>query len=270
MKTKSIVFLLFLLILTPYFLKAQDCYIIMKIKGTIVLESTGQVLQKDDQICGDDKVIFKTSDAAALVHSSTKGRYTLKANKSRTGELEGVLISAVSSALSKKTANLDTKSLDLPVREEFDVVYCIIDKYEFTIDDSKYPVSDEYNFMIRFKYKNTLHEIKLHNNNNIVYLNKQSILEQITNNGEINLIEDVALYSYSSQNTDNPKIIDAFDLSLPNEKTLANELSNFKVLLKTSGRSEEQIQDDLIVYMYNAYGKVSRDSFLKWVSDNVK
>jgi len=242
----------------------------MKLKGTIVLESTGQVLQKDDQICGDDKVIFKTSDAAALVHSSTKGRYTLKANKSKVGELEGVLISAVSSALSKKTANLETKSLDLPVREEFDVVYCILDKYEFTIDDSVYPVNDENYFMIRFKFNNISKEIKMDYNNNVVYLNKHTILEQIANDGGINLIGDVALYYISNQYSDNPKIVDVFDLSLPDENMLTNELSNFKVLLKNSGRSDEQIQDDLVVYMYNAYGNVNRDSFLKWVNNNVK
>lgn len=51
---------------------------------------------------------------------------------------------------------------------------------------------------------------------------------------------------------------------------LANELSNFKVLLVNSGRPEEQIQDDLTVYMYNTYGMVSKSSFLKWVKDNVK
>lgn len=270
MKLKLILLLFFILLMTPYLLKAQDCYIIMKIKGTIVLESTGQVLQKDDQICGDDKVIFKTPDAAALVHSSAKGRYTLKANKSKVGELEGVITSAVSSALSKKTANLETKSLDLPVRDVFDVVYCVIDKFEYTIDDNVFPVNDDNYFLIRFKYNNILQEIRLNNNNNIVYLNKQDISEKIANNGEINLIEDVALYYYSGQDSDNLKIVDAFDLSLPDEKALANELSNFKVLLKTSGRSDGQIQDDLIVYMYNAYGNVNKDSFLKWVSDNVK
>ena len=268
MKTKYI--LLFILLLTPYLVKAQDCYIIMKIKGTIVLESTGQILQKDDQICGNDNVIFKTPDAAALVHSPSKGRYTLRANKSRIGELEGVITSAVSSALSKKTANLDTKSIDLPVKDEFDVVYCIIDEYEFTLEDGEYPVSDENYFMLRFKYKNSLKEIRLNNYSNVVYFNKQTIFSQLETGEGIDLIEDVALYYYSNQNKDNPKLIDAFDLSFPDEKMLANELSNFKVLLVNSGRPEEQIQDDLTVYMYNTYGMVSKSSFLKWVKDNVK
>ena len=270
MKTKSLILLPFLFLLIPSVLQAQDCYIIMKIKGTIVLESTGQILQKDDQICGDDKVIFKTSNAAALVHSSTKGRYTLKANKSRMGELEGVLVSAVSTALSKKTATLDTKSLEIPVREEFDVVYCLINEFELILDNGEYPFSDENYFMLRFKYKDTTYEIKLTNNNNIVYLNKQSILEQIEYDGETKLIEDAALYYYNIQSKDNLQIIDAFDISIPDEKTLANELSNFKVLLKNSGRSEDVIKEDLIVYMYNAYGTVSKNSFLKWLNENVK
>lgn len=264
----TLVLLVFLL--SPFITNAQDCYIVMKIKGTIMLESTGQALKKDDQICGNDKVIFVTSDAAALVHSSSKGRYTLKSGKSRMGELEGVMSSVVSSALSKKTANLDTKSLDLQVKNEFDVVYCIIDEYKFALEDGEYPVSDDNYFILSFMHNNTLQEIRLKNSSNTVYLNRENILSQMKNDGDIYLIEDAALYYSNSENRNNPKLIDAFDLVLPDEKNLANELSNFKVLLRNSGRSEDVIKDDLIVYMYNAYGKVNNADFIEWLNKNVK
>lgn len=81
MRVKIILLLTGVFLVSPLLLKGQDCYIIMKIKGTIVLESTGQVLQKDDQICGNDNVIFKTADAVAIVHSTSKGKYTLRAKK---------------------------------------------------------------------------------------------------------------------------------------------------------------------------------------------
>ena len=263
-------FLSLIFLLTTLTLKAQDCYIVMKIKGTIVLESTGQILQKDDQICGNDKVIFKTPDAAALVHSSTKGRYTLKSNKSRVGELEGVISSVVSSALSKKTANLDTKSLDLPVKNEFDVVYCIIDEYELALEEGENPVNEENYFMLSFMHNNKPLEIKLKSSGNTVYFNKEDIFTQMVSDGNFYLIEVAVLYYINSENKDNPKPIDAFDLVFPDEKNLADELSNFKVLLRNSGRSEEAINEDLIAYITNAYGIVNNANFIEWANKNVK
>lgn len=270
MKTKISVLLPLILFLAPLMLKAQDCYIIMKIKGTIVLESTGQVLQKDDQICGNDNVIFKTADAVAIVHSTSKGKYTLRANKSRSSELEGVIASTVSSVLSKNKAALDTRSGDKPLAEEFGVMFCVLGNYELDLDEDKYPVGKDNYFMIRFKHKGNTYEIKLNNNSNTVYLEKETILTPLAKDEEVNNLEDVALYYCSIKNPENPMLINAFDLSFPDEKKLADELSNYVMLLRTSGKAEEEIQDELLKYMYDAYGNVNEESFLKWVKENVK
>jgi len=242
----------------------------MKIKGSIVLESTGQALQKDDKVCSNDNVIFKTADAVALVHSASKGRFTLRSNKSRLSELEGVIMLTVSSALSKTKKTLDTKSLDSEVRDEFDVVYCVIGKYDIPLIDAANTESEDNYFILRFKHNNDDHEIKLKSEENVISLDRETILKPLLKEYSYIILPDVALYYHSSNNPDEPKLIDAFDLLFPDEKSLAEDLSNFKVLLKTSGRSDEQIQDDLIVYMYNAYGAVNKDSFLKWLNFNVK
>ncbi len=270
MKTKIITLLTGVFLLAPMLLKAQDCYIIMKIKGTIVLESTGQVLQKDDQICGNDNVIFKTADAVAIVHSTSKGKYTLRAKKSRTSEIEGVIISAVSSVLSKNKATLDTRSDDKPLIEEFGVVFCIIETYKLDLNENEYPAGKDNYFMIRFMYKDTPYKIKLRYNNNIVYMDKETIFTPLAKDVGLVMLEDVSLYYYDSKNPDNPKLINAFDLSFPEEKKLADELSNYVMLLKTSGKTEEEIQEEIIKYMYDAYGNVNEESFLKWVNENVK
>ena len=273
MKTNIIILLSCILFIASSMVKAQECYIVIKIKGTIMLEGTDQILQKDDRICGNDNVIFKTADAVAVVHSASKGRYTLRAGKSRFSEIEGVLKYTVSSVLSKNKATLDTKSLDFEDLEDekgFFDVYCIIDSYELKLFENEYSTNDDNYFMLRFKHNNTPFEIRLKNANNVVYLEKETIFAPLIKDEKQDKLEDVALYYYDIKNPDNPKIINAFDLSFPDEKKLADELSNYLMLLRTSGKTEEEIQDELIKYMFNAYGNVNNDNFLKWVNKNVK
>lgn len=260
-------------LVSPILLKGQDCYIIMKIKGTIVLESTGQVLQKDDQICGNDNVIFKTADAVAIVHSTLKGKYTLRANKNRTSEIEEVIISTVSTVLSKNTANLstlDTRGSDNLLIDDFGTSFCVIDNYELYLDEDEYPPGKDYYFMIRFIYKDSLIETKLENNNNVVYLKKEIIFKPLSKDAELTKLENVSLYYCSNKNPDKPQLINAFDLSFPDERKLKDELSNYIMLLRTSGKTEEDIQEELIEYMFDAYGNVDNENFLKWVNENVK
>lgn len=270
MKTIILILLAGVFFLAPVSLKGQDCYIIMKIKGTIVLESTGQVLQKDDQICGNDNVIFKTADAVAIVHSTSKGKYTLRAKKSRASEIEGVIISTVSSVLSKNTATLDTRSGDSPLVDEFGVVFCVINTYELSLDEGEYPADKDNYFLVRFIHKDTPYEIKLKINNNVVHINREIIHPVLVKDAGLTKLEDVSLYYCSNKNPGNPQLINAFDLSFPDEKKLADELSNYMMLLRTSGKTEEDIQEELIKYMFDVYGNVNNENFLKWVNENVK
>lgn len=111
---------------------AQDCYIIMKIKGTIVLESSGNQLSVNDQVCTGDNIIFKSSDAVAIVHSSSKGRYTIKPGKNRSNELEGIIKESVASALSKSKANLETRA-EVNLKNKFGDAYCLLKPIDILI-----------------------------------------------------------------------------------------------------------------------------------------
>lgn len=176
----------------------------------------------------------------------------------------------VSSVLSKNTATLDTRSSDTPLIDEFGVVFCVIDTYELYLDEDEYPAGKDNYFMIRFTHKDTPFEIKLKNNNNVVYLNKETIFTPLLKDAKLTKLEDVSLYYCSNKNSDKPKLINAFDLSFPDEKKLANELSNYIMLLRTSGKTEEDIPEEIIKYMFDVYGNVNNDNFLKWVNENVK
>lgn len=270
MKTKILALLTLIILLITTTLSAQDCYVVMKIKGTIILEGSGKELQKDDRICGNDNVVFKSSDAVAVVHSESKGRYTLKISKSRISELEGTLKYTVSNALSKSKSSLDTRSETESLSDELWDVYCVIGKYLIDTEEDKYPANDKNYFTIRFKYNETPYEVKLTNENNKILIDREIIKKQTDIQNFPDYIEEVALYYRSSNNTDNPAVISTFDLTFPDEKNLATELSSFIVLLKASGSSEDKIQDELVQYMFNSYGKVNRDYFLKWVNENVK
>ena len=267
MKTKILIPLTVFIFFVTVTLSAQDCYVVMKIKGTIILEGTGQALLKDDRICGNDNVIFKSTDAVAIVHSESKGRYTLKANKNRLSELESVLKYSVSAALSKSKNALDTRSETEPLSEVLWDVYCIIGKYIIDNEETMLPVNDNNYFTIRFKYNESPYEVKLSNEENKIVIDRETIRKQAGIQILPDYIEEVALYYYSSNN---PRIINTFDLTFPDQKTLAEDLSSYVMLLKTSGSPEEKIQDELVQYMFNSYGKVNRDYFLNWVNENVK
>ncbi len=270
MKTKILIPLTVFIFFVTVTLSAQDCYVVMKIKGTIILEGTGRALLKDDRICGNDNVIFKSTDAVAIVHSESKGRYTLKANKNRLSELESVLKYSVSAALSKSKNALDTRSETEPLSEVLWDVYCVIGKYIIDNEETMLPVNDNNYFTIRFKYNESPYEVKLSNEENKIVIDRETIRKQAGIQILPDYIEDAALYYQGSINSETPRIISTCDLNFPDEKLLAAELSNYVVLLKTSGSPEEKIQDELVQYMFNSYGKVNRDYFLNWVNENVK
>ena len=269
MKTKILIPLALFVFFVPLLLSAQDCYVVMKIKGTIILEGTGHALLKDDQICGNDNVIFKSADAVAIVHSESKGRYTLKVSKSRISELENVLKSSVLAALSKSKNSLDTRSETEPLSEVLWDVYCVIGKYLIDTEEDKYSVNDNDYFTIRFIYNDSPYEIKLANEVNNIIIDKEIIKTQTAINKLPDFLEDVALYYYNSRNSDKPQIINTFDLTFPDEKILVDELSSYVMMLRTSGKSEETIQDELVQYMFNSYGKINKEPFLLWLNKEV-
>ena len=266
MKKLLIPALLIYLIIYSGEVTGQDCFIVMKIKGTIVLESNGKTLQKDDQICSSDNVIFKSKDAAAIVHSSSKGRYTLKANKSRISEIEGLIVSAVSSALSKSKSSLDTRSGNPPKDEISINRYCVIDSYELSTDLNYVP--DDCYFILGLNLYDKALEIKLRNNGNIVYIDRETILIPEIKASEQEYIDDAAIY-LCCNSSEFRKTVDAFDITFPGKKNLVKELFDYSELLKASGKSDEAIEEELVKYTEENYGSINKEEFLKEIRKEV-
>lgn len=263
MKTLIVTSILLLAIIFHKNSFAQDCFIVMKVKGTIVIEGTGKTLQKDDQVCSSDNVIFKSKDAAAIVHSASKGRYTLKANKSRISEMEGMIVCAVSSALSKSKSTLDTRGNESTLEEELIERYCVIDSYNLTYNENEL-TNDNY-FLLSFMLNEKSVEIRLNNKENNVFINRKIIMiPEIMESGQ-EYIDDAAIYLCSVNAPDKRKTVDAFDLTFPDKGRLKEELSGYIDLLKASGKTDELIPGELEKYMTDTYGKINKESFQVWV-----
>lgn len=267
MKTLTITLVFLIAVLFYRNIIAQDCFIVMKIKGTIVIESTGRTLQKDDQVCSTDNVIFKSKDAAAIVHSTSKGRYTLKANKSRISELEGMIVCAVSSALSKSKSTLDTRGNDSEYEEDLSERYCLIDGYEFAVNESN--ISDDNYFLLSFIHNGMPVEIRLNNKGNNVFIDRNTVMiPEIKESGQ-EYIDDAAIYLCSESAPGKRKAVYAFDLSFPDKEKLKEELSGYVDLLRLSGKADELIPEELEKYVTDTYGKINKSEFRNWLLDNI-
>lgn len=246
---------------------AQDCYIVMKIKGSILLESTGKALQKDDQVCSSDNVIFKSKDAVAIVHSPTKGRYTLKANKSRISELEGMIVCSLNNALSKSKNTLDTRSGDNPDELDFGDRYCILDTYQLITALKGNEISSDNYFVLSFNLDEKPYEIKVRNEQNTIYLDRDAVMVQEIRQSGQDYIDDVALFLCSNSSPGTRKIIDAFDVSLPDKVKLSEELINYADLLRASGKTDDAIPGELEKYVSDTYGKINKDLFINLINE---
>ena len=257
----------FLLILTlSGFSFSQDCYTVLKVKGKIVLEKTGAQIKTNDEICSNDNLIFYSSDAVAVVHSVTKGRFTVKAVSGTGNELNDIVKSTLASVLSSGKSNLSTKGIE-DSEPESKMPYFVVGNFTFRIDIKRYPINDDKYFCLKFNSEGT-HLSKLNNAGDTLILNKESIL-----NIDGKMLSDTKLDSakliYFDKTSGTQTQISEFSILFADENLLKDELNNYINVLKKQNLSNNQILSEILDYVSETYGQTDSKNFLNWIKSNL-
>ena len=254
-------FLIFSLLQVSF---AQDCYTVIKVKGDVLLEKNRSIISINDEICSGDNLIFSNEDNVVVVHSTAKGRFTLKPNK----RTESELIFMVNDVL-KQSGNIFTRDITFSLADEFRGVYYIIGETRILVDTDDFPMNGDKFFYIRYFYNNDTINAKLRFDGDTLILDKETIFR--VNGVMINPddIKSVLLYYYDSTNKTS-ELISEFTLRFADEEKLKEELGNYYALLKKTNKSEYEIMNNLYSYFNDVYGRVNIASFMKWVNENIK
>lgn len=264
MKNKLILFLCVFIISFTGFLKSQ-CYTVLSVKGEIVLEKTGQPIKEMDEICSNDKLVFSSSDSKAAVLSSEQGRFIIKMSGKKKGN---DLTTFVKSVLFQGTGNLSSRGT-VSLETEFEDEYFVTGVNKLQIDSKNYPMDSVRFFFLRYKLKDIEINKKLKFSNDTLFFENEDIYNVDGNNIKQELIESVSLYYYEKDKNTSTKI-STFKLIFANEKKLKNELNAYIRLLKTSGKDKSYIEEEVLLYIMDVYGKINVDNVKEWVHKNLE
>jgi hypothetical protein len=262
MKLK-IIFILLSVLLTKM-ITAQDCFIVMKIKGTITLENSGVQLKANDQICSDDKIIFGSREAVAILYSTSKGRYTIKPDKSSEKEISGVIESYVSSVLSKSQAKTDTRAYNEDIKKAFGDTFYVIDKNEIYVNTDDYPLGKDGYFYITYNYNSEKQIKKLKSETGSFIIDKESVYNIDGKEIDETNVKEVTLYYSNISDTK----VKTFCLRFLDSKTISEELTPYISELRASGKNDEEIIEQAILYFIDVYGNIDIYNFRIWLNSN--
>ena len=263
MKFKIILLLFSLFIFVPGILKSQ-CYTVLSVKGQIILEKTGQAIQEMDEICANDKLSFANADCKAAVLSSEQGRFIIKmSGKKKDGGLQAY----VKSVLFQGTGNLSSRGI-VSLETEFEDTYFVTGINKLQIDTKSYPMDSEKFFFIRYKYNDKDVNKKLKFSNDTLFFGKEDVYSIEGNNINQDLIESVSLYYFEKAKNTSTKIA-SFKLVFADETKLKKDLNAFITLLKKAGKEKSFVEEEVLLYIMDVYGKVNIDNTKEWIQKNL-
>jgi hypothetical protein len=263
MRFKIIFLLMLLILISPEILKSQ-CYTVLSVKGEIILEKTGRALQEMDEICADDKLTFKSSDSKAALLSPEQGRFIIKPSKKKNNDN---FISFVKSVISEGTSKLSSRGVISP-EVEFGEVYFVVGKYALSIDVKSYPLDDDNFFYLKYSYEGKDVNKKLKFNIDTLFIEKENICRVDDKPIDEGNIKIVSLYYYEKEKNTSTKVAN-FELVFANETKLIKELTDYVSLLKSSGKDNDFIIQEVLSYLSDLYGNINADNVRNWLSINI-
>lgn len=256
----KLLILLVMLLISVENIYSQDCFVVLKTKGTILSENTGMAIKKDDQICSSDNVIFTTKDAVAILYSATKGKFTIKPNKTTENEISGIFSSIVSNVLSQNTGNTFTRPLSEDLKKSFYDPFYVIDSMNIYVNEDDYPINDKAFFSIEYSFNRKVCTQKLKRDNNGILLNKASVYNSNGSDVDQNAVDKVTLY----YNNISKSKIKSFTLRFIDGNELKQELSSYTEELKAQKKENKDVIDELMYYMNAVYGEFDTGYLYNW------
>ncbi len=255
MKKLLIILSVFIFVTNIY--SQSDKYIVLKVKGKILLKKNNKEIKPQDQILSEDQIIFATPDAVAALHSPQKGRFTLRA-QSTDNKTKGGFLALVKNSLTPASERLSSKRAKTKSFEE------TLDTTFYLITTAKYKLTDEYTVDDKnyFQFK-TLDKkpktIKLNVEDGYLVINKKDVMSGKTKLVKLNLFYKTA---------DDEKLIKEITIISVDKNSFKKDINTYVKVLQDDGYDNKKIKDAVLAYINDMYGKFNDFELSIWLKTN--
>ncbi len=263
MSTKAILPFLFSLTLSLA-LFGQDYYV-LQVKGIVKKVKTGALIKTKDVVKADDQLTFSSPSDAVAVVSPKSGRFILKPGKSTKSN---ELMSYVKDALSPASTRLSTRSgglnnmLDL--RALFSQPILLLPELHYKVNGQNFPISQKTFFFIQYQYKGELinKQLKI-NPDSLLIINRSDLFKIDGKSVNESEIKTPVLHYYSDKGS---VLISPISFTLADLTAVKTEVDVLVEALGTSEKDSSKIQNEILDYLSEHYGKVDSDNLKRWLN----
>ncbi len=242
----------------------QDYYV-LQVKGIVKKVKTGALIKTKDMVKADDQLTFSSPSDAVAVVSPKSGRFILKPGKpTKSNEL----MSYVKDALSPASTRLSTRSgglnniLDL--KAFFSQPILLLPELQYNVNGQSFPIAEKTFFFIQYQYKGEQinKQLKI-NSDSLLIINRSDLFKIDGKPVDESEIKVPVLYYYSDNGS---VLISPVSFTLADLATVKNEIDVLVEALGPSEKDSSKIQNEILDYLSEHYGKVDGDNLKRWIN----
>jgi hypothetical protein len=257
------VLLMFILLQTSSF--GQDKFTVIKVSGSIVIQSTGSLLNIGTAFSQNEDLLFKSSASRAAVINPQRGRFLLTSdNLSEFMQSKSVFLPS-SGKISARGGNAILTANDL--KNYFEGSLVILDRIKIKLNPDVFPMNTKKYFYIRYQYKNETINKKLAFNSDTLIISKNELLtidgKQIPNP---EITEMKLMYMEEGEKYVSTPIC-AFIPVFPDLNQLKLEV---KIIIdEMSNKTYNEKLSEITSYINDFYGKPEENNLKEWLKVNL-
>ncbi len=254
---------------------AQQEFIVLATKGTIIKSPSNQVLKPGDKIKGIDHLIFGSPDAAAEVISRTEGRRVLKQKKQVSSDIFKKFEVLVQDYLQLSKGYMDSRGGDLCSKIDFqnyfsrDTLLIIGDTCAITICKNSFLMSDTTFFYIEYKYQGKLIAKKLEYDKDKLKLIRSKLFIAKDSTIDKDKVSDYTLYFYHVNNSQSEEICNLNPCFISGSE-LKQTIETYLTCLKNEKLTQNDNESEIKSLIYDLYGIPDKEVLTDWLEKNIK
>lgn len=250
-----------------------DNYFVIQLKGGILNKTNGKILKMGDKIDHEDQLKFLSSDAAAILMSTKRGRFVVRPNITKGDENE--LIVYVKNVLMpvKTSGNLSTRGgedeavMDLKSYFGASKFAILGDKFSVKLNTATYPIDNAKFFIYRYEYGGKPISKKIPSEGDKIIFDKNLLYSNASGTIPSENVEKVDLYFFDS-NTKSSALITQLNPVYLSENQVKEELKVQYDIFISQSLTKEEIYKELSTYVNDIYGKTDM-AMLKKIVDSL-
>jgi hypothetical protein len=275
---KSTTFALIILAFLGLSARAQDVYHVTRVNGNITNLKTGQPVAAADVLNSDDQLLFESLESYAIAIGGNMGRFQIKLPDTEVTSEHQMLTSSVKDAATPtKMRNLMLARFDPGQKEITDLrqyfgndKFSIIgDAVDISLDQQKYPLSDDKFIVFYYRVDNNPISKKIGHQDQTLILEKDKLITSSAGTISGNEISNLAVYEYETSTRSSHEIT-RFTLVFVDKDELKNEFFTIIPILKRQRMVDDDIRKYLIEYYYDFYGATDSKTIDQFASEIVK